>query len=149
MRRYRCPAGEASGAGQLAGTRDCEVRWIGAAVAGWAIDRMITMAQQGPWQLDFDRHSDFVQLTSYGPGQRYDWHMDLGPGPMSLRKISVVSELQSAPGGGLEVFPMGNIGLRPGDVAVFPSFIMHRATAPAEGVRWSLTLWLCGKEPLR
>ena len=34
-----------------------------------------------------------LQLTRYAKDQLYNWHMDLGEGPMSLRKISVVVEL--------------------------------------------------------
>ena len=47
-----------------------------------------------------------LQLTRYAAGQQYDWHMDLGAGAMSLRKISVVVELagRGYDGGGIEVF---------------------------------------------
>jgi PKHD-type hydroxylase len=137
-----------SEAGQLPGTRDCSVFWLSMTGREWIADRMVAAARESNYRFDFDRHSDAVQLASYGPGQRYDWHMDLGPGAMSLRKLTIVAELQAAFGSGLEIFPMGDIHLGIGDVAVFPSFVMHRATAPREGTRWSLTMWLCGKEPL-
>ena len=46
-----------------------------------------------------------LQLTRYAKDQLYNWHMDLGEGPMSLRKISVVVELAGGyDGGGIEVF---------------------------------------------
>jgi hypothetical protein len=47
-----------------------------------------------------------LQLTRYRKDQLYDWHMDLGEGPMSQRKISVVVELGAGGyhGGGSEVF---------------------------------------------
>ena len=95
-----------------------------------------------------------LQLTRYMAGQQYDWHMDLGGGAMSLRKISVVVELAGGgyDGGGIEVFygeGSGNrIALSQGDALVFPSFIMHRALPVQSGTRWTLVSWLTGPEPL-
>ena len=95
-----------------------------------------------------------LQLTRYAAGQLYDWHMDLGGGAMSLRKISVVVELAGGgyDGGGIEVFygeGSGNrIALGQGDALLFPSFIMHRALPVQSGTRWTLVSWLTGPEPL-
>ena len=96
-----------------------------------------------------------LQLTRYAKDQLYNWHMDLGAGAMSLRKISVVVELADGryDGGGIEVFfgqATGNrIALGQGDVLVFPSFIMHRALPVVSGTRWTLVSWLTGHEPLQ
>jgi PKHD-type hydroxylase len=95
-----------------------------------------------------------LQLTRYAKDQLYSWHMDLGAGAMSLRKISVVVELADGryDGGGIEVFygetPGNRIVLGQGDVLVFPSFIMHRALPVVNGTRWTLVSWLTGHEPL-
>jgi len=95
-----------------------------------------------------------LQLTRYAAGQLYGWHMDLGSGAMSLRKISVVVELAGGGynGGGIEVFygeGSGNrIALGQGDALLFPSFIMHRALPVQSGTRWTLVSWLTGPEPL-
>jgi PKHD-type hydroxylase len=97
-----------------------------------------------------------AQLTRYRPGQHYEWHMDLGPGQMSLRKLTVVVELVAKDlmkGGGLEVFygdAMENkVHVDIGDVVVFPSFVMHRALVIEGGTRWSFVLWLNGTRPLQ
>jgi hypothetical protein len=52
-------------------------------------------------------------------------------------------------GGGLEVFAIGNLNLQVGDVAVFPSFTMHRALLVFSGERWSAAAWLLGERPFR
>ena len=95
-----------------------------------------------------------LQLTRYAPGQLYDWHMDLGGGAMSLRKISIVVELAAGgyDGGGTEVFygerRNNRIALGRGDALVFPSFIMHRALPVHSRTRWTLVSWLTGLGPL-
>jgi hypothetical protein len=55
-----------------------------------------------------------LQLTRHAKDQLYNWHMDLGEGPMSLRKISVVVELAGAgyDGGGTEIFYGNGLGNR-------------------------------------
>jgi PKHD-type hydroxylase len=91
-----------------------------------------------------------LQLTRYQPRQHFNWHMDLGPGPMSRRKISLVAELGGKyTGGGIEVFYGGanRVPLARGDVLLFPSFIMHRALPVTSGERWSLVAWLLGDTP--
>jgi PKHD-type hydroxylase len=95
-----------------------------------------------------------LQLTRYARDQLYNWHMDLGGGAMSLRKLSVVVELACGyDGGGIEIFygeGTGNrIALGQGDALVFPSFIMHRALPVQSGTRWTLVSWLTGPEPLK
>jgi len=98
---------------------------------------------------------DQLQLTRYATGQLYNWHMDLGAGAMSRRKISLVVELAAGgyDGGGIEVFygeGTGNrIALGQGDALVFPSFIMHRALPVQSGTRWTLVSWLNGRAPLQ
>jgi PKHD-type hydroxylase len=95
-----------------------------------------------------------LQLTRYSKDQLYNWHMDLGPGAMSLRKISVVVELATGGycGGGTEVFygqeTSNRIALGQGDALVFPSFVMHRALPVHRGTRWTLVSWLTGPAPL-
>jgi PKHD-type hydroxylase len=97
-----------------------------------------------------------AQLTRYMAGQHYDWHMDLGSGHPSLRKITAIVELTSQEAinrGGLEVFygdsAHNKVNIDIGDAVVLPAFVMHRASIVDRGTRWSLVLWLNGTRPLR
>src|SRR5262249_10679232 len=96
-----------------------------------------------------------LQLTRYAKDQLYNWHMDLGEGPMSLRKISVVVELAAGgyDGGGIEVFYgegiNNRIALGQGGALVFPSLIIHRALPVHRGNRWTLVSWLTGRRSLQ
>jgi PKHD-type hydroxylase len=110
------------------------------------------------YNYGFDLTKDIgqAQLTRYRPGQHYEWHMDLGSGQPSLRKITAVVELtarHSMKGGGIEIFygqsGVNKVDLDIGDVVIFPSFIMHRASVVDNGTRWSLVLWLNGARPFR
>jgi hypothetical protein len=108
------------------------------------------------YQFELSPGIAMAQLTRYTPGQQYNWHMDLGPNEASVRKISIVLQLSSnkdKQGGDFEIFYGDSIENQMhvdiGDVVMFPSFVMHRATAVASGVRWSLVIWFTGPQPLR
>jgi predicted 2-oxoglutarate/Fe(II)-dependent dioxygenase YbiX len=64
-----------------------------------------------------------------------------------------LSSSKDMQGGGTEVFYGDSIDNRIdadiGDVVVFPSFVIHRASMVHSGIRWSLVLWLTGPQPLR
>ena len=118
--------------------------------------RRLVVRYNKVYRFDVDPLARAAQLTRYRNGQTYDWHMDIGDGASSLRKISVVVELsspRSRNGGGLEVFHGENLRnhlhLQIGDVACFPSFTIHRAREVTRGTRWSLVFWLTGDAPLR
>jgi PKHD-type hydroxylase len=87
-----------------------------------------------------------LQVLRYSPMQRFRWHYDSLPG----RKITCVVNL-SAPGshwrGRLQVKGMHEdraLAPRQGSATAFPSYLLHRATAPWWGERWSLVAWLTG-----
>lgn len=92
---------------------------------------------------------DALQYTVYGPGQYFEWHLDLGPGQTSARKLSMTVQL-SAPddydGGGLEfVNAATNEQARwQGAATVFPSYLAHRVVSVTRGVRRSLVAWASG-----
>ena len=140
------------------GVRDSDLFWVPRITeTEWIFQRVWDIATLCNSKYGFALSGEMgrLQLTRYTPGQRYDWHMDLGEGPMSLRKISVVVELAAGGyhGGGTEVFygeaRDNRIALGTGDALVFPSFIMHRALPVHNGTRWTLVSWLAGPEPLR
>ena len=89
-----------------------------------------------------------LQLTRYTKDQLYDWHMDLGAGEMSLRKVSIVVELAAGgyDGGGIEVFygekTSNRIALGPGDALIFPSLIATASTNDGTPFVAILALWI-------
>ena len=142
----------------MPGVRDSDLFWVPRTTeTEWIFERVWNVASLYNSKYGFALSGDMgqLQLTRYAAGQRYNWHMDLGHGPMSLRKISVVVELAGEPyeGGGTEVFygrtTNNQITLAGGDALVFPSFVMHRALPVQSGTRWTLVFWLAGLEPLK
>lgn len=132
--------------GDMGDVRKAQISWV---FDSPLIERLVAFGADYSFEVA-EPFVGAVQVSRYRTGEKYDWHMDLGPGPMSRRKVTVVLELRSADqGGGLEVFAIGDLRLRPGDVAVLPSFIMHRALPVVEGERWSAAVWLLGESPLK
>jgi PKHD-type hydroxylase len=139
--------------------RDSDIFWIPSYQnTDWIFNRLWNLVQiyNSNYGFDLVRDTGQAQLTRYRPGQHYEWHMDLGSGQPSLRKITAVVELtarHSMKGGGIEIFHgqsgVNKVDLDIGDVVIFPSFIMHRASVVDNGTRWSLVLWLNGARPFR
>ena len=88
------------------------------------------------------------------PG-KYDWHMDVGPGPVpSMRKISYSILLN--PGeyvGGELCFHIGrNMDPHPGqkeasaigNMVIFPSYMVHKVTPMVQGTRYAVVGWAHG-----
>jgi PKHD-type hydroxylase len=128
--------------------RDSDLFWVPrTAETEWIFTRIWDVATLYNSRYGFELFAEMgqLQLTRYAKDQLYNWHMDLGAGAMSLRKISVVV--------GIEVFygeGTGNrIALGQGDTLIFPSFIMHRALPVQSGTRWTLVSWLTGRDPLQ
>jgi PKHD-type hydroxylase len=129
--------------------RNCDTDWIFTRI------RDIITLYNLKYGFELGEEMGQAQLTRYLPGQHYEWHMDLGAGQASLRKITAVVALtsqDSSDAGGLEVFygetVDNKIRINKGDVVVFPSFVMHRASVVESGTRWSLVMWLTGARPL-
>jgi PKHD-type hydroxylase len=138
--------------------RDSDLFWVPRTPeSDWIFDRIWQIATLYNSRYGFELLAEMgqLQLTRYAKDQLYNWHMDLGEGPMSLRKISVVVELAAAQydGGGIEVFygerTCNRLALGRGDALIFPSFIMHRALPVRSGTRWTLVSWLTGPQPLK
>lgn len=91
-----------------------------------------------------------LQLTRYGEGDLFDWHMDFGAGEISARKLSITVQLSdpdSYEGVDLEFMANQKVIQAPrekGTVIVFPSFVMHRVTPVTKGVRQSIVGWVSG-----
>ena len=121
----------------------------------WLYDKIINMvveANKTMWNFNLYSVIDSIQYTVYSEGGgHYDWHMDIGPGSISHRKVSVTIQLSDPSeyeGGDLELWYGGGIIQIPknkGLTVIFPSFSMHRVTPITKGTRKSLVLWLGGE----
>ena len=92
-----------------------------------------------------------LQLLEYNIGGHYDWHIDIGPGEAAYRKLSVIIQLSHPDDyvGGEVVFNAGTERELPkdqGQIAVFPSYILHKVNPVTEGTRYSLVTWVQGHE---
>jgi PKHD-type hydroxylase len=130
------------------------------------------------WFFDPTRETDFIfaplrsavqhvnqgfglDLTDFGTGCQiacyssdveghYDWHIDLGTGRFSRRKLSLTVQLSAADaynGGDLEFHLSGLDRTRmrqQGALIAFPSFHEHRVTPVTRGKRFSLVAWVDG-----
>ena len=90
-----------------------------------------------------------LQYTVYGPEQHFDWHIDLGSGQTSARKLSMTLQLSEAgdySGGALEFInaPSPAAARKIGAATVFPSHLAHRVAPVQSGVRRSLVAWAYG-----
>lgn len=89
-----------------------------------------------------------IQLATYNEGDHYDWHMDLGEGDNSTRKLSMsiqISDGSDYEGGELDFFQMNvDAPRQQGSVIFFPSFLHHRVTPVTRGTRYSLVAWVHG-----
>lgn len=138
--------------------RDVAVRGLPLdAEFSWIYERLIQHASQLNQQaLGFEIDQvESLQLLSYGPGQHYDWHVDIGTFELAYRKLSLVAFLSDPAdfeGGELELFfsdQPTTVQRNRGTLVVFPSFVLHRVRAIASGRRFSLALWLRGAHRLR
>jgi PKHD-type hydroxylase len=89
-----------------------------------------------------------IQISSYSDGGFYDWHMDIGNGSHSTRKLSMSVQLSDSDdyvGGNLEFAAIDQTAPRSiGSLIVFPSYMAHRVTPVTEGTRRSLVSWIHG-----
>jgi PKHD-type hydroxylase len=121
----------------------------------WVIDKImsqVTEANNTIWNFDLKSIIDNIQYTEYdGNGGHYDWHLDIGPGSISHRKISVVIQLSDPNdyvGGDLQIMTGSEYTTIPrgkGTVVIFPSFLLHRVVPLTSGNRKSLVLWVGGE----
>jgi PKHD-type hydroxylase len=111
--------------------------------------REVVRSVNSLYDLDASGFAEPLHYVCYEPGGHFDWHTDLGVGPMSTRKISVSVQLSDAAdysGGDLEFSPHGVIdrfrGI--GNAVAFPSYIAHRVHPVERGLRHALVAWIHG-----
>ena len=92
-----------------------------------------------------DRVSGPIQVAKYDENQFFGWHYDQFTGKKRTgRLLTLVCTLQPALGASLQT-KEHKWQLNTGEAVIFPANVLHRATAPVEGERWSFTTWGVGK----
>ena len=145
------------GGGKVQGVRSSSIKWLEPSEeTSWIYEKMckaINIANKNLWNFDWEGQTDEIQYTEYYDikGGKYDWHIDVGNGTMSMRKISAVVLLNDGyEGGKLQLKSIGeNLDMKKGNMFIFPSFISHRVTPVTKGTRKSLVMWAGGPQPLR
>lgn len=118
--------------------------------SGWIFHRLGIAFVEANREYGFELigFADALQYTVYGPGERFDWHMDLGPGRTSARKLSVTVQLappDDYAGGDLEFVGHSRAAERAlGSATIFPAYVGHRVTPIERGTRRSLVAWAYG-----
>ena len=120
----------------------------------WIDDLLIEIAFHANKEFQFSLCGliERPQLLRYHAGsQGYGWHMDLGSGDHSVRKIAISCLLNDDyHGGELCFFMNGEAKFKPsaGQCISFPAFFPHRVAPITKGIRWSLVAWIAG-DPFR
>lgn len=104
------------------------------------------------FKFNLSEISSPIQYTEYDESYKghYNWHIDMGNGEHSTRKLSVVIQLSDPSeyeGGELQISKGGDISTcdkTKGTIITFPSFVLHRVTPVTKGTRRSLVLWISG-----
>ena len=93
-----------------------------------------------------------LQLASYGVGDYYGQHLDIGPGVAGRRKLSMIVQLTDPAeydGGSVEMWGSGEVDREQGALIVFPSYLVHEVHPITRGVRKALVAWMIGSGPYR
>ena len=97
------------------------------------------------FQLDGQMSMDVLE---YDPAGYFDWHVDIGAGIFSTRKLSVVTFLtppEAYEGGNLCFMDQGEpLRLPQGTMAIFPSYMLHKVEPVTRGTRHTLVSWAHG-----
>ncbi len=102
------------------------------------------------WNLDIRGFGEAWQYAEYGPGAKYNWHVDVGP-DMNHRKLSITIQLSDEKdytGGlfhltGQPPFEESKF-LKKGSAIMFPSHWKHKVMPVISGMRKSLVIWVSG-----
>jgi len=116
---------------------------------------LLMNANRNMWNFHVTNVKESLQFGEYksnpgGENGKYDWHMDIGKGSISTRKLSMSIQLSDSSeyeGGDLEFMIHRNIIKAPRDkgaVIFFPSYLTHRITPVTSGKRQSLVTWFHG-----
>lgn len=133
--------------------RKSEVRWTNPSDdTQWIFDRIGAVINELNKHYRFEISGfEALQIARYTEGGFFDWHVDIGPGQASNRKLSFsvqLSDPNDYEGGELEFRADNSDSFIPskkqGDAIVFPTFLPHQVTPVTKGVRWSMVGWIIG-----
>jgi PKHD-type hydroxylase len=117
----------------------------------WVYEKMNAIVLAANRNYKFELYGvEAFQVATYGPDNYYGWHMDLGKGPTSNRKLGIslqLSDKDDYEGGDLEFRGGGAPPAAPreiGTIITFPSFLTHQVAPVTNGVRKSLVAWVLG-----
>ena len=118
----------------------------------WVFEKLlsiVTSANNEFYQFEINQFNA-VQISKYEVGEYYHDHLDIGPGVLGNRKISLTLQLSdpdSYEGGDLILDFMDFRASRElGSVTLFPSFLKHGVRPVTKGTRYSLVAWVSGKD---
>ena len=120
----------------------------------WLYDKIGEMVNEANkiWNFNLTGMAEDIQIALYDKNEgHYDWHLDIGTGKSSKRKISVsiqLSDKDEYEGGELQFLisrTITNISKEKGTAVLFPSYFLHRVKEIKSGKRISLVIWISGK----
>lgn len=148
-------SGHVEGEDEKKSNRQCQVAWIEPTTPGteWIFQKtkfLVDEANGKFYRSDLFGFTERLQITKYQAGSFQNWHMDMGHGRYSVRKLTFSIQL-SAPedyeGGEFEVLcyydPMSFPKDR-GTMIVMPTYMVHRVKPVTSGIRFSLVGWIGG-----
>jgi len=122
----------------------------------WLYEKVLDRVTRANTLYDFDISGMYegMNIMEYTDGGEYDWHLDIGPGLAAHRKLSVIVQLSKSSEyvGGEVMFNAGKERELPkdrGQIAIFPSYVLHKVNPVTEGTRYSLVAWISGQRRFR
>lgn len=135
--------------------RDSNIAWLhNGPEWSWLFAKLHYLAHLANTKFKFDLWGivEPLQLSEYGEGGHFDWHVDDGVPGAPPRKLSFTLQLSdpaSYEGGDLELWGLGGrhtMSRERGSLIFFPSYTLHRVTPVTRGVRRSLVVWVTGRQ---
>jgi hypothetical protein len=137
--------------------RDSQVCFFGHEDSKWFHSRMQSIihdVNKEWYHFELDKSENY-QYTEYkGNGGHYTWHVDTtendsGLGTRKLTAVLMLSNPEEYEGGNLMLCPMGVdevVRLNRGDIALFPSYFLHKVEPTTGGLRRVIVNWNYGPE---
>lgn len=152
--RTEMKAGEATPVPKAGPPRDSRICWVRPSPdSAWLFEKLrqsIVHVNNTVYRAELDGCTEPLQISEYGVGHFFDWHLDIGRDESSIRKISFIVQLSDEAdyeGGVFEVFSSVHPVAVPktrGTIVLFPSYILHRVTKVTRGSRMSPVGWIGG-----